>query len=180
MRTYDTVLSMMRQGAAVELRTMHPGESMALKALLAHPEVQPHILLRQGTGSPHGYLDKMVPRMLYASDPCALHTGIYLRDQHELIGTASLQNWNRHEGKAVLGYLLNPLWWGRGLATEAVGLLLDYGLLELGLRKVEGRCRGDNLRSERVMLKNGLTLERIQPMPGSSGGVMKVFTLLHK
>ncbi|MHA6534662.1 GNAT family N-acetyltransferase [Paenibacillus sp. BAC0078] len=180
MRTYDTVLCMKRQGAAVELRTMHSGESMALKALLSHPEVQPHILLRQGTGSLHGYLDKMVPRMLHTSDPCALHAGIFLRGQHELIGTASLQNWNRHEGKAVLGYLLNPLWWGRGLATEAVGLLLDYGLLELGLRKVEGRCRGDNLRSERVMLKNGLTLERIQPMPGSSGDVMKVFTLLHK
>ncbi|MNO32262.1 hypothetical protein D3C76_222480 [compost metagenome] len=180
MSTYDTVLSMARQGEKVELRTMPSTEAGVLKALLAHPLVQPHILLRQGTSSPHAYLDKLVARMLYANDPCALHAGIYAKGQQELIGTVSLQSWNRYENKAVLGYILNPLWWGRGLATEAVGLLLDFGIQELGLLKAEGRCRGDNLRSERVMIKNGLTLERILPMPGSSGDVMKVFTLLHK
>lgn len=99
--------------------------------------------------------------------------------QPELIGSVSLQNWNRQEGQAVLGYMLNPLWWGRGYATEALGLLLAYGFRELGLRKVEGRCRGDNYRSAQVMLRNGLTLERTLPMADGSGDVMKVFTLLH-
>ncbi|WP_025705381.1 GNAT family N-acetyltransferase [Paenibacillus graminis] len=180
MSTYDTVLSMARQGEKVELRTMPATEAGVLKTLLIHPLVQPHILLRQGASSPHAYLDKLVARMLHAFDPCALHAGIYVLGQQELIGTVSLQNWNRYENKAVLGYLLNPLWWGRGLATEAVGLLLDYSFQELGLLRAEGRCRGDNLRSERVMIKNGLTLERILPMPGSPADVMKVFTLLHK
>ncbi|QQZ61745.1 GNAT family N-acetyltransferase [Paenibacillus sonchi] len=179
MSTYDTALSMARQGQKVELRTMPATESGVLKTLLAHPLVQPHILLRQGASSPHAYLDKLAARMLHAADPCALHAGIYALEQQELIGTVSLQNWNRYENKAVLGYLLNPLWWGRGLATEAVGLLLDYSFQELGLLRAEGRCRGDNLRSERVMIKNGLTLERVLPMPGSPSDVMKVFTLLH-
>ncbi|OKP99747.1 GNAT family N-acetyltransferase [Paenibacillus sp. P46E] len=180
MSTFDTVLSMVRQGEKVELRTMPSTDAGVLSTLLMHPEVKPHILLRHGDSSPHTYLEKLVTRMLYAFDPCALHAGIYVRGRHELIGTASLQNWNRYENKAVLGYMLNPLWWGQGLATEAVGLLLDYAFQELGVMKIEGRCRGDNLRSERVMIKNGLTLERILPMPGSSGDVMKVFTLLHK
>lgn len=77
-------------------------------------------------------------RMLHGYDPGALHTGIYMLGQPELIGSVSLQNWNRQEGQAVLGYMLNPLWWGRGYATEALGLLLAYGFRELGLRKVEG------------------------------------------
>ncbi|MBW4081018.1 GNAT family N-acetyltransferase [Paenibacillus sp. S150] len=180
MSTYDTLLSMARQGEIVELRTMPSAEAAVLKALLAHPEVKPHILLRQGEGSPQAHLDKLVARMLHACDPCALHAGIYAKGRQELIGTVSLQNWSRREGKAVLGYMLNPLWWGQGMATEAVGLLLDYAIQELGLIKAEGRCRSDNPRSERVMIKNGLTLERILPMPGSPGTAMKVFTLLHK
>ena len=179
MSSYMAVMGLALQGTAVDVRTMAAGDGELLKALLSHPEVQPHIQLRHGATPQQGVLDKLVNRMLHGYDPCALHTGIYVTGQPELIGSVSLQNWNRHEGTAVLGYMLNPLWWGRGFATEALGLLLDYGIRELGLLKVEGRCRGDNFRSEQVMLKNGLTLERILPMADGSGDVMKVFALLH-
>lgn len=179
MITYDTVSFIAQQGTAVELRPLLPAEGDRLTALLSHPEVQPHIVMRCGAGSQRAVMDKLVHRMLYAYDPCALHAGIYIRGSQELIGTVSLQNWNRHEGKAVLGYMLHPAWWGAGFATEAVGLLLNYARQELGLAKVEGRCRGGNLRSERVMLKNGLTLDRVLPLADGSGDVMKVFTLLH-
>lgn len=56
--------------------------------------------------------------------------------------------------------------------------MLDYAVRELGLLKVEGRCRGSNLRSERVMLKNGLTPERILPVADGSGDVIKVFSIV--
>jgi ribosomal-protein-alanine N-acetyltransferase len=168
---------MTQQGNAACLRELLPDDRDRLKSLLAHPEVRKHILMRSGAGMQQ--LDQLVSRMLYPHDPCALHLGIHLKGTQVLIGTASLQNWNRHEGKAVLGYMIDPLWWGQGLASEAVGLLLQYSIRELGLVQVEGRCRGDNYRSERVMLNNGLTLERVMPMADGSGDVMKVFTLLH-
>lgn len=179
MSTFEAIMGMALLGTAVELKTMAAGDRAVLGTLLSHPEVQPHIQLRHGSSTHQGVLDKLVNRMLHGYDPCALHAGIYLKGQPELIGSVSLQNWNRREGKAVLGYMLNPVWWGRGYATEALGLLLAYGFGELELQKVEGRCRGDNLRSEQVMLKNGLTLERTLPMADGSGDVMKVFTLLH-
>lgn len=179
MITFEAVAFTAQQGTAVELRMMQPAEGDRLKELLTHPEVQPHILMRCSAGAQRALVGKLVNRMLYPNDPCALHTGIYAKDGQELLGTVSLQNWNRHEGTAVLGYMLHPLWWGRGFATEAVRLLLSCGFRELGLKKVEGRCRGDNFRSERVMLNNGLMLERVVPMADSLGGVMKVFTLLH-
>ena len=178
MSTYEMIMGMALQGQSIELKTMAPGDGAMLKLLLSHPEVQPHIQLRQGSSSQQGVLDKLVKRMLHGYDPSALHTGIYLKGQPELIGSVSLQSWSRHEGKAVLGYMLSPLWWGRGYATEAVGLLLAYSFRELGLRQIEGRCRGDNLRSARVMLKNGLALERTLPMADGSGDVMKVYTLV--
>lgn len=178
MSTYEMIMGMALQGQAIELKTMAPGDGAMLKSLLSHPEVQPHIQLRHGSSTQQGVLDKLVKRMLHGYDPSALHAGIYLKGQTELIGSVSLQNWSRQEGKAVLGYMLSPLWWGRGYATEAVGLLLAYSFKELGLWQIEGRCRGDNLRSARVMLKNGLTLERTLPMADGSGDVMKIYTLV--
>ncbi|UQZ33266.1 hypothetical protein C2I18_06655 [Paenibacillus sp. PK3_47] len=177
MSTYETVSVIAQQGQKACLRAMQQEDRDRLKTMLSHPEVRRHILMRSGAGPQQ--LDKLVKRMLYPYDPCALHAGIHLKGNEELVGTVSLQSWNRHEGKAVLGYMVDPLWWGRGLASEAVGLLLDYSIRELGLVQVEGRCRGDNYRSERVMLANGMKLGRIMPMADGSGDVMKVFTLLH-
>jgi ribosomal-protein-alanine N-acetyltransferase len=179
MSTYGAVMFLTQQGITVELKPMLREDTYLLRTLLSRPEVQPHIVMRSGAGT-QAYLDKLVQRMLSPLDPCELHAGVYLKEQHELIGTVSLQNWNRREGTAILGYVLDPAWWGHGYATEAVGLLLNYGVQELGVKKVEGRCRGDNLRSERVMVKNGMKLERILPRVGSLVDVMKVFTLLHK
>lgn len=176
MITYEAVLFHPQQGVAVDLKPLLAEDTNDLQQMLSHPEVRSHILMRCGVGSQYGYSDKLVNRMVYPFDPCELHAGIYLKGQQKLIGTASLQNWNRRERKASLGYMVDPAWWGYGLATEAVGLLLNYAVHELGVTRIEGRCRGDNCRSERVMIKNGMTLERIMPKVGTVDDVMKVFT----
>ncbi|MFF2911034.1 GNAT family N-acetyltransferase [Paenibacillus sp. NPDC057934] len=178
MSPYETLKLPHQNGTAIELRPMSSEDARTLRMLLSHPQVKPHIVMRPG-GSQPAFMDKLINRMLYAIDPSALHTGIYRRGQQELVGTVSLQNWNRQEGRAILGYMVDPKWWGHGYATEAVGLLLNYGFQELGLKVVEGRCRGDNTGSERVMLKNGLQLERTVPIVASGGDVMKVFRLCY-
>lgn len=180
MSTYEAVLFQTQQGFAVDLKLILPEDACALQQLLSHPEVQPHIRMRYDTGSDYAQVEKLVNRMLCAFDPCALHAGIYLKSQQKLIGMVALQNWNRREGKATLGYILGRAWWGYGYATEAVGLLLNYSVHTLGITRIEGRCKGDNFRSERVMIKNGMILERVMPRVGSIDDVMKVFTLLHK
>ncbi|OBZ09668.1 hypothetical protein A8L34_20540 [Bacillus sp. FJAT-27264] len=178
MSPYETLKLPHQNGTAIELRPMSPEDARTLRMLLSHPQVKPHIVMRPG-GSQPAFMDKLINRMLYAIDPSTLHAGIYGRGRQELVGTVSLQNWNRQEGRAILGYMVDPKWWGHGYATEAVGLLLNYGFQELGLKVVEGRCRGDNTGSERVMLKNGLQLERTVPIVASGGDVMKVFRLCY-
>lgn len=121
MITHETVSFTARQGTSVELRPMLPAEAGRLRTLLSHPEVQPHIVMRCGAGSQQAVLDKLAHRMIHAYDPCALHAGIYAKGGPELIGTVSLQNWNRHEGKAVLGYMLHPDWWGQASPQRRSG-----------------------------------------------------------
>lgn len=179
MSTYEIIPFQEQRGTIVELRTVAPEESAALRALLSLPELRPHIVMRSD-GLDNSALEKLAHQMLHPYDPCSLHAGIYRRGEAELIGTVSLQSWNRRVGSAVLGYMLDPLWWGRGYATEAVSLMLHYAFHELGITEMEGRCRGGNTASARVMIKNGMKLERSIPTVGSAGDVIKVFRLLHK
>ncbi len=65
------------------------------------------------------------------------------------------------EGGAELGYWLAEDYWGKGLATRAVRLLVDYGFTRLGLARIEARVRTTNVPSLRVLEKNGFTREGV-------------------
>jgi [ribosomal protein S5]-alanine N-acetyltransferase len=177
MSTYQTLRIPTQYGTAVDLRSMVPEDAAALQALLSHPELKKHIVMR-GEGSHDAPTGKLMHRMLHAFDPCALHAGIYQAGTSELIGTVCLQCWNRRKGSAILGYMMDPSWWGRGYATEAVRLMLKYGSEEMGITEVEGRCKGDNAGSEKVMVKNGMELTRIIPVEGTLNDVIKVFKVV--
>ena len=60
---------------------------------------------------------------------------------------------------AELGYSLAPELWGQGLATEAVGSVVDYAFETLRLHKIYGYAAEPNIGSHRVMEKIGMTLE---------------------
>lgn len=58
-----------------------------------------------------------------------------------------------------VGYSFHPEYWGRGLAPEIAGRLLQYGHQALG-RSIVALTRPDNRRSQRVMLRIGMAFER--------------------
>lgn len=51
--------------------------------------------------------------------------------------------------------------WGKGYATEAVGLLTEYALCRLSLVKVTAGCYGTNVGSQRVFEKLGYEREAV-------------------
>ena len=48
--------------------------------------------------------------------------------------------------------------WGRGYATEATRLLVDFGFGTLGYRRLFATADPDNVASRRVLDKSGLTV----------------------
>ncbi|MCY7354642.1 MAG: GNAT family N-acetyltransferase [Lysobacter sp.] len=54
-----------------------------------------------------------------------------------LIGSLTLFNINRAQGRADIGYALHSGQWGKGYAKEALRLVLDYVFDTLKLRRVE-------------------------------------------
>ncbi len=59
-----------------------------------------------------------------------------------------------------LGYRLRKAAWGKGYGTEGSRALIRKGFTELGVRRVVASTYQDNVASQRVMEKAGLTLVR--------------------
>jgi [ribosomal protein S5]-alanine N-acetyltransferase len=62
---------------------------------------------------------------------------------------------------AEIGYWLGEPFWGKGITTNAVRLLIDYGFTKLGLVRIYTGVFGFNKASQRVLEKSGFKLECI-------------------
>lgn len=77
--------------------------------------------------------------------------------QGELVGTCRLFDLRLDEKSCEVSYLIHPTYQRRGIASEAVGRLIRYAFEELDVQKVSARCAVENIGSERVMQKCGMT-----------------------
>lgn len=84
---------------------------------------------------------------------------IELLENDAFVGMTAL---NLRIGKYNSGeiwYKLNPSFWNKGYATEAVKALLEFGFQELKLHRIEAGCAIGNLGSVRVLEKIGMKRE---------------------
>jgi RimJ/RimL family protein N-acetyltransferase/GNAT superfamily N-acetyltransferase len=81
---------------------------------------------------------------------------VELRDTGELLGWNGLQYLPDTE-EVEVGYLLSRRHWGQGLATEGAQASLRFGLETLRLGSIVGIVHPENIASQRVLAKAGLT-----------------------
>lgn len=86
---------------------------------------------------------------------------IVLKDENKMIGTVELHTYVRGY-KAELGYTINPQYWGHGYAVEASFVVLRWGFISLGLKRVECTTFVHNYQSKRVCEKLRFTFEGIR------------------
>ena len=84
-----------------------------------------------------------------------------LKETGALIGRCGLIPWQQTSGlETEMAYLLAKPYWGRGLAGEAAGGIIDYAFGTLGLTKLVCYVLPDNKASARVAQKAGMRFER--------------------
>ncbi len=86
---------------------------------------------------------------------------VVTRDTYKMIGTCGFTRFCIESNSAEVGYVLNPDFWGMGIAPEAVSKVLEFGFNELDLNRIEARYMVGNDRSRRVMEKVGMTFEGV-------------------
>ena len=83
------------------------------------------------------------------------------RESGKMIGTCGFTRFNRDARSAEIGYVLNPVYWGLGIAPEAVRAVMKFGFEELDLHRLEAHYMVGNDRSRRVMEKVGMQFEGV-------------------
>jgi ribosomal-protein-serine acetyltransferase len=81
------------------------------------------------------------------------------RASGQLIGAASIFNFNWRIPSCEIGYWLHLDYQGRGYMTEAVNCLTALAFETLHMERIEIRCHGDNQRSAAVAQRCGYQLE---------------------
>lgn len=87
---------------------------------------------------------------------------VTLKSNGKMIGTCGFTRFDFFNDSAEIGYALNPKYHGRGIATEAVARVIEFGFKNLGLNRLECRYMVENIASRRVMEKNGMIFEGVR------------------
>lgn len=80
-----------------------------------------------------------------------------IESKGSLVGGIGLHIKSTHS--AETGYWLGEKYWGNGYMTEAIKKITDFGFNELSLARITAHVFDGNIRSEKILLKNGFELE---------------------
>ena len=88
------------------------------------------------------------------------HFGIFLKENNILIGKIELCHMDWWFDKAgEIGYFINKKYRGKGYATKASGMVIDYCFDKLNFHKMYADTDPDNFASQKVLEKLGFKLE---------------------
>ena len=145
-------------GERVELRHLTEADAPALLAVFGDPEV-----MRFWSSPPLAGLG--AARSLIAEIDALFHRrelfqwGVCMRGGHEVLGTCTLYHVEADHRRADIGFALGRASWGQGLASDAVATLIGFAFEALGLHRLEADADPENVRSLRVMERQGFRRE---------------------
>ena len=82
-----------------------------------------------------------------------------LGESDEFIGWSGLQ-YLPETDETEIGFLLGRPFWGKGLATEAALAGVRFGFIDLGIETIVGITHPENVASQKVLEKIGMTFNR--------------------
>jgi len=104
--------------------------------------------------------EKILESLHHMKSKREFNFGIYDYKTQEMIGHISMYNIKRLPfSSAYIGYSIDEMNVGRGIATEAVQLLVNYGMEVIGLHRIEAYVSPRNSGSIRVLEKVGFQRE---------------------
>jgi RimJ/RimL family protein N-acetyltransferase len=146
------------RGARVVLRAPTARDAPALFDAYSDP-----LVLRYWLSPPHRDLDDT--RRLIDADTAASRSGddrayVIAVDDGPAVGRLTLELERAHR-RATIGFLLARAHWGRGLAGEALSVVLSHAFGPLGLHRVEAYADPQNDASLRCLARAGFRREGV-------------------
>lgn len=103
----------------------------------------------------HDFIQKLKE---YVEEDVSISWSIGLHGDPKTIGTICLWNFSSSKTTAELGYDLGLEFHGKGIMTEALKCVVDFGFEQLKLEMIEAFTHVDNQASVQLLTKNGFVL----------------------
>ncbi len=142
------------KGSRVELKRLVPSDAPALAELTASPRVYrylPTFLFEKKYEDARTVIERLYEECWKES----IILGVFLSGG--FCGLAELYGFRDPIHKVSVGYRLLERCWGQGIATEALGLLVDYLYNETDIEIITASTMVENLASANVLKKNGFS-----------------------
>jgi ribosomal-protein-alanine N-acetyltransferase len=81
--------------------------------------------------------------------------------QETLIGSVEIMIRDFTNKVGEIGYIVNPDYWGKGVATQSAKLVITFGFDTLKLHRIYATCDPRNIGSSKVLEKVGMAKEGI-------------------
>lgn len=78
---------------------------------------------------------------------------ISLKENPKMIGSVSFHRIDKAHYRAEIGYMLHPEYWRKGIVSEAVESIINYGFNTLKFHSIEAHIDPTNVGSEKVLQK---------------------------
>jgi ribosomal-protein-alanine N-acetyltransferase len=143
-------------GTRVRLREFTARDLDASMAVVGDPRVT--WFLSFDTRSKSDHANRLADDVARAQgDPRPDYYLVVANDADDLVGFVRIGLGAHRSGE--LGYAIRHDDWGKGYATEAASLMLDFGFGALRLHRVQAACGPENHASQRLLAKLGFTPE---------------------
>jgi ribosomal-protein-alanine N-acetyltransferase len=118
---------------------------------LSHPSIIKYYGVNYQT------LEATKQQMIFFAELEKNETGIWWAvcsaDNVTFYGAGGLNNLSKEHRKAEIGFWLLTPFWGKGIMTEAIPLICNYGFHNLGLHRIEGLVETENKNCKNAMTK---------------------------
>ena len=84
--------------------------------------------------------------------------GITLNENPKIIGTICLWNFSKDYKTAEVGYDLNPNFQKKGIMSESLKSVVNFGFIELYIERIEAFTHIQNEKSKNLLVKNGFNI----------------------
>lgn len=140
------------------LRPVRMSDAQDLFEYSRDPEVARHVLwdAHQSIHQTRGYI-RFLLKQYRGGQPSSFV--IELAQERKVIGTIGFMWLQQENRSAEVGYSLSRAYWNRGLMTEALKAVLDFGFDTLRLNRIEAQHETANPASGRVMAHAGMRYE---------------------
>ncbi len=111
---------------------------------------------------PHPYLEKDAENFIAKCLSKNPMTFFAVECDGELVGSIALvPKTDVYRKSAEIGYWIGEPYWGKGIATKAISLIVEFGFKDLDIVRIYTGVYDYNLASQKVLEKNGFQKEAV-------------------